>query len=155
MVHPRLTRRADELGEAFKLFVDNFDLGDFIQATGGLFKTKTGEITLRVPKRNVLGFAMDFAEDRTKSTWSFEGTWIEGVPFEDNDERDGTTTVDTFNLTVSVDRPTFINFLNPNRTFFINSQWFFSYLPDHRDSFTFNGPVNVLFTGHMRPMSLV
>jgi lysyl-tRNA synthetase class 2 len=41
--------RSYELGaEKFALFVECFDLGDFVQASGGLFKTKTGEITLRV-----------------------------------------------------------------------------------------------------------
>src|SRR5690606_37083065 len=37
-----------------------------------------GSGVLRYEKRNVLGLSMDFAEDRTKSTWSFEGTWIAG-----------------------------------------------------------------------------
>jgi hypothetical protein len=105
-----------------------------------------GEIVLRYEKRNVLGFSTDFAEDVTKSNWSMEFTWIEGSPYIDQNARDNITKSDAFNLTVSVDRPTFINFLNPNRTFFFNSQWFFQYLPDHKGSFTSNGPVNVLFT---------
>jgi len=105
-----------------------------------------GSGVLRYEKRNVLGLSMDFAEDRTKSTWSLEGTWIEGVPFEDNDQRDGHTTADTYNLTVSVDRPTFINFLNSDRTFFINTQWFFQYIAGYRSGFVENGPFNVLAT---------
>jgi hypothetical protein len=105
-----------------------------------------GEAILRYEKRNVLGFATDFAEDRSKTNWSMEFTWIDGIPFVDNDSGNGITESDVFNLTLSVDRPTFINFLNPNRTFFFNSQWFFSYVPKHGDGFTTNGPVNVLFT---------
>jgi hypothetical protein len=105
-----------------------------------------GSAVLRYEKRNVLGFSMDFAEDVTKSNWSIETTWIEGVPFSDNDERDGLTKADTYNLTVSVDRPTFINFLNANRTFFFNSQWFFQYIDGYRSGFPDNGPWNVLFT---------
>jgi lysyl-tRNA synthetase class 2 len=51
--------RADELGlDKFKLFTENFDLGDFIQASGGLFKTKTGEITLRVRDYKMLAKAV-------------------------------------------------------------------------------------------------
>ena len=51
--------RADVLGpEKFGLFVDNFDLGDFVQASGGLFKTKTGEITLRVAAYQMLAKAL-------------------------------------------------------------------------------------------------
>ena len=89
---------------------------------------------------------MDFAEDVTKTNWGMEFTWMGDVPVLDNDKFDNTTDSQTFNLTVSVDRPTFINFLNANRTFFMNSQWFFQYLPDYEDSFTGNGPLNVLFT---------
>jgi lysyl-tRNA synthetase, class II len=40
--------KSDEVGEGqFNLFTDNFDIGDFIEATGTLFTTKTGEKTLQ------------------------------------------------------------------------------------------------------------
>jgi lysyl-tRNA synthetase, class II len=40
--------KSDSIGEErFAFFVDNFDLGDFIQASGTLFITKTGEKTLQ------------------------------------------------------------------------------------------------------------
>jgi hypothetical protein len=58
----------------------------------------------------------------------------------------GVSQSDVLNLTISVDRPTFINFLNQNRTFFINSQWFFQYITNYQSGFTDNGPLNVLFT---------
>jgi hypothetical protein len=105
-----------------------------------------GEIVLRYEKRNVLGFSMDFAEDVTKSNWGVEFTWIEGVPVFDSGSYTNITKTDSLNLTVSVDRPTFINFLNPNRTVFINTQWFFQYITDYSDSFPSHGPWNVLFT---------
>jgi lysyl-tRNA synthetase class 2 len=45
----QLYLRADELGaEVFDRFNDEFDLGDFIQVHGRLFRTRTGEVTLRV-----------------------------------------------------------------------------------------------------------
>jgi hypothetical protein len=90
---------------------------------------------------------MDFAEDVTKSNWGVEFTWVaKQYFFDNNDFDDNVAESDVLNLTVSVDRPTFINFLNQNRTFFINSQWFFQYITDYRSGFTFNGPLNVLFT---------
>jgi hypothetical protein len=103
-------------------------------------------LVLRYDKRNVLGFSTDFAEDRTKSSWGLEFTWVEGVTFADFDERDRTTTAQTFNTTISVDRPTFINFLNANRTFFLNSQWFVQWVDGYRESFPSDGPWNVLAT---------
>ncbi len=101
---------------------------------------------LRYEKRNVFGISLDFAEDMTKSNWSLEFAWIEGMPTTDNNEFDGLTDVDQFNLTVSVDRPTFINFLNQNRTFLINTQWFFQWLRGYENSFPSHGPLNVLAT---------
>jgi hypothetical protein len=89
---------------------------------------------------------MDFAEDTTKSNWSLETTWVNDVLYSDNNQPDGLTEVDLYNLTVSVDRPTFVNFLNANRTFFINSQWFFQYIAGFQQGFTSGGPYSVLAT---------
>jgi hypothetical protein len=106
-----------------------------------------GELALRYPKRNVFGISTDFAEDVSKTNWSMEFTWIGATPYIDADDfEDGLTDSDSLNLTISVDRPTFINFLNANRTFFFNTQWFFQYLTNYSDSFSSNGPFNVLFT---------
>jgi hypothetical protein len=101
---------------------------------------------LRYEKRNVLGFSTDFAEDWTKTSWSIEATWIDDVPEQDNDQFDGLQEVDYYNLTVSIDRPTFVNFLNANRTLFINAQFFFQYISGYQHSFANNGPWNVLGT---------
>ena len=105
-----------------------------------------GELVLDYNKRNVFGFAFDFDEDITKSNWGVEATWVAKQAFVNNDEYDGISDKDTINLTVSVDRPTFINFLNPGRTFFFNSQWFFQYITDYGKAFYANGPLNVLAT---------
>ncbi len=113
------------------------------------------ELVLRYEKRNVLGFSVDVAEDITKTNWSFEFTYIDGLQFTDNNELDGISIANTFNMTVSVDRPTFINFLNANRTFFFNSQWFFQYVDGYNRGFTSDGPWNMLatltfFTGYFQ-----
>ena len=103
-------------------------------------------LLLRYDKRNVLGFSMDFAEDVSKTNWSLEFTWIEGLTFGDNDEESGVREADTYNLVVSVDRPTFVNFLNANRTFFVNAQGFVQYVDGYRAGFQSGGPWNALFT---------
>jgi hypothetical protein len=105
-----------------------------------------GEAVLTYEKRNVLGFSTDFGEDVTKTNWGLEFTWIEDLPFSDNNSLNGITRSDAYNLTISVDRPTFINFLNPNRTFFFNSQWFFGYRPSAGRGFTRPNKWNALFT---------
>jgi len=105
-----------------------------------------GSVLIEAEKRNVLGFSADFAEDVTKSNWSMEFTWIPDQAFGDTNAYDNISRSDVLNMTLSVDRPTFINFLNANRTFFINSQWFIQYVPDYKSSFGSNGAWNVLFT---------
>ncbi len=40
--------------DQYKIFTDNFDIGDFIEISGVLFKTKKGEITIKVSKFKIL-----------------------------------------------------------------------------------------------------
>lgn len=55
----QLFLRADEIGqEALDLFGREFDLGDFIQASGEMFRTRTGEVTLRVKTYTLLAKAI-------------------------------------------------------------------------------------------------
>ena len=51
--------RMNDLGEEdFEFFNSSFDLGDFIQARGEMFRTRTGEITLRVSDYSMLAKAI-------------------------------------------------------------------------------------------------
>jgi hypothetical protein len=104
------------------------------------------EVVLRYDRQNTLSFQMDFAEDWSKTNWGMEFTWIDSLPLTDANADSTVTNTDQYTLVVSVDRPTFINFLNANRTFLFNSQWFLSYRPDHGSGFQSNGPYNVTTT---------
>lgn len=47
--------RKDKLGEKhYQFFLDNFDVGDFIEISGGLFTTKRGEKTIEASNLNIL-----------------------------------------------------------------------------------------------------
>jgi hypothetical protein len=116
-----------------------FGRRDFVWSSGG-------ELNLEYQKRNVLGFSMDFAEDYTKSNWGIEFGWEQHLPFQNNNSFDNQTKSDDLELSVSIDRPTFINFLNQNRTFFFNTQFFFSYLTNYTSGMPFPGPFDVLGT---------
>jgi len=99
-----------------------------------------GDVALRYQKRNIVGFSMDFAEDVTKSSWGVEFTWVDDSLTADNADYDGISHVDEYNLTISADRPTFINFLNANRTFFLNTQLFTSYIGNYSKDMPRDGP---------------
>jgi len=105
-----------------------------------------GEGVLRYAKRNTLGLAADFAEDWSKTNWSFETSWIHDAVVASNREPSLTQQADLYNFTISVDRPTFVNFLNANRSFFLNAQLFVRWIPDHDSSYAVDGPVTALGT---------
>jgi lysyl-tRNA synthetase class 2 len=51
--------KADVVGEdLYRLFEEAFDLGDFVEANGTMFRTRTGEITLRVEALRMLAKAI-------------------------------------------------------------------------------------------------
>jgi hypothetical protein len=105
-----------------------------------------GELRLYYPKLNILGFSMDGTNDWSKSNWSLEFTWVNDRPFASTTSPNLLQESDVYNLTLSVDRPTFINFLNANRTFFVNAQFFLRYLPHYNGSYTTNGALTLLGT---------
>jgi Protein of unknown function (DUF1302) len=106
------------------------------------------EINLQYPKHNILGFGMDFAEDQTKTNWGVEFSWTNAETLQDNNSFSGFSTHGIEQLTISMDRPTFVNFLNPNRTLFFNTQWFFRYINNFHDNSAMwvNGPFAMLAT---------
>lgn len=57
--HVQLFLRLNDVGEeALQFFSRNFDLGDFVQATGSMFRTRTGEATVRVEVFHMLAKAV-------------------------------------------------------------------------------------------------
>ncbi|MEX2161721.1 MAG: lysine--tRNA ligase [Anaerolineales bacterium] len=55
----QLFLRADTLGEeAMKLFRDHFDIGDFVQASGEMFRTKAGEASLNTSQIHMIAKAI-------------------------------------------------------------------------------------------------
>jgi hypothetical protein len=88
------------------------------------------EVSLRYQKRNVFGFGLDFAEDVTKTSWGIEFSWMARKLIHDSTSLSSLSQTDEMVLSISVDRPTFFNFLNPNRSFFLNYQMFVRYLPN-------------------------
>ncbi len=88
------------------------------------------QVAIDYQKVNVLGFSLDFAEDVTKTSWGIEFSASSDKLIPNVDQPSGYSTSNDFVLSISVDRPTFFNFLNPNRSFFVNFQFFMRYL-DH------------------------
>jgi lysyl-tRNA synthetase class 2 len=83
----QLFLRVNELGqERVDFFADRFDLGDFIQATGVLMRTRTGEVTLLVHDFAMLAKAVSplpAAKDETLE----DGTVVRHAALEDPELR--------------------------------------------------------------------
>lgn len=61
----QLYLRKDEMGEeTFADFLHRFDLGDWVQASGSLFRTKTGEISVRANEVTMLSKALNAPPDK-------------------------------------------------------------------------------------------
>ena len=90
------------------------------------------EASLGYQKKNVFGFGLDFAEDVTKTSWGVEFSWTARRQFPNSLTYSGLSQSDLLVLSVSVDRPTFFNFINPNRSFFMNLQMFLAYMPHYQ-----------------------
>ena len=90
------------------------------------------QLALNYQKKNVFAFAFDFAEDRSKTSWGIEFSWMSKKLIGNNLRFDGLSRSSELLLSVSVDRPTFFNFLNPNRSFFVNFQFFLRYIPNYK-----------------------
>ncbi|MDH7485588.1 MAG: lysine--tRNA ligase [Anaerolineae bacterium] len=57
--------RHEEVGpQAYELFTDWLDIGDFVGVQGTMFRTRTGEVTLRVQKLTVLSKALHPLPDK-------------------------------------------------------------------------------------------
>ena len=61
----QLYLRKDEMGEeAFAEFLHRFDLGDWVEASGTLFRTKTGEVSVRSGAVTMLAKALNAPPDK-------------------------------------------------------------------------------------------
>jgi hypothetical protein len=105
-----------------------FGRRDFVWHSGG-----TG--VLRVDKANVLSLSVDFPEPRTRTTWALEASWVEGVHLGDANSLSGASESDLFALAVAVERPTYVRFLNPARSFHLHAEAYVEWAEGHRRGF--------------------
>ncbi|MGH2532037.1 MAG: lysine--tRNA ligase [Thermomicrobiales bacterium] len=60
----QLYLRKDELGEEFDRFLKLIDLGDWVEATGDLFRTRMGEVSVRVATFRILSKALNAPSEK-------------------------------------------------------------------------------------------
>ena len=87
---------------------------------------------IHFPRVTLVGGSADFYIDPLKSAFRVELAHTSGEEFADTSVADLNTESDVIRWVVGWDRPTYIRWLNPNRTFLLSAQIFGQRLLDHR-----------------------
>jgi len=103
-----------------------------------------GGAQIRYHKDNTLGLSADYFEPFTGVVIRVESSWTHNALLNDTDSLDWSTNNDIMQYVVGFDRPHFIKFLNPDRTFFSSFQVFETYYPGAHST---NGGKDGIVTG--------
>ncbi len=96
------------------------------------------------PRILLLGGSADFYVDSIKSAFRMEFAWTNGEEFANTARPRLFSESDVIRYVIGWDRPTFIPFLNKNRSFLISAQLFGQHLLDHEKSEGPFGPVGMV-----------
>ena len=86
---------------------------------------------IHFPEIDLVGGSADFYIDKIKSAFRVEFAWTTGEEFADTSQVQLYSESDVIRWVIGWDRPTYIRFLNPNRTFLLSAQVFGQHLLDH------------------------
>ena len=88
-----------------------------------------GGAQINYHKDNTLGLSADYFEPWSGVVIRVESSWTHNALLNDTNSLDWTTNNDIMQYVIGFDRPHFIKFLNPDRTFFSSFQVFETYYP--------------------------
>ncbi|MBI2313836.1 MAG: DUF1302 domain-containing protein [Betaproteobacteria bacterium] len=88
---------------------------------------------IEFPRVNLLGGSLDIYNDTIKTVFRLEAALTEGEEFPNTAQPRLFSESKVFRYVIGADRPTFIPFLNKDRTFLISGQLFGQHLLDHEE----------------------
>ena len=83
------------------------------------------------PRINMVGGSMDFQSEALGAAFRVEGALTHGEEFANSLREQLYSKNNVFRSVIGIDRPTFIPFINPNRTTLISAQLFYQHIFDH------------------------
>lgn len=92
----------------------------------------TGNLVAKYRKVNTMGLSVDWFEPNTGFVLRSELSWTANLLTSDLSKPDVFASTNVYRWLIGVDRPTFIRWLNPNRSFFLSAQAFGTHMPDAR-----------------------
>jgi hypothetical protein len=90
-----------------------------------------GLASIEYPRRDTLGLAVDYYNDLTKTVWRIESSITFREAITNVDQVDYADYSEVVRWSVGIDRPTFLFFLNPTKTFFLSTQFLFKHVVNH------------------------
>jgi hypothetical protein len=100
---------------------------------GGVFCSPVagGQTDVTYKQAHTLGLSFDYFEDWSGTVWRIESSWTFDELVNNTRSVDWVDTSDVMRWSVGIDRPTFIKWLNKDRTFFLSLQLFDTWYWDH------------------------
>jgi hypothetical protein len=89
-----------------------------------------GSLSAKYRKQNTLGLSVDWYEPTTGFVIRTELSWTANALLIDTTKPDILADGNIYRYVIGIDRPTFIRWLNPNRSFFLSLQAFGTHIPD-------------------------
>ena len=110
-----------------------FGLGNCAAPGGGLFCSPLagGQTSMVYKQAHTLGLAMDYFESWSGVVMRIESSWTFDEIYNNTWRSDWVDEGDVMRFSLGFDRPTFIPFLNKDRTFFLSLQIFDTWYWDH------------------------
>lgn len=90
------------------------------------------------PRINMIGGSLDFQSETLGAAFRFEGALTHGEEFANSARERLFSKNNVFRSVIGIDRPTFIPFINPNRTTLFSAQLFYQHIFNHE---SYNGPL--------------
>ena len=99
---------------------------------------------MEFPRINMVGGSMDFQSESLGASFRLEAAVTSGEEFANTARAEMYSKNNVFRSVIGIDRPTFIPFINPNRTTLLSAQLFYQHIFDHELRNGFGGPSNYM-----------
>ena len=113
---------------------DNFGVGGDGTSRGGTFCSPVagGQTSEIYKQSHTLGLSFDYFEQYTGTVWRVESSWTFDELITNTQSVDWVDKTDVMRWSIGIDRPTFLKWLNKDRTFFLSWQIFDTWYMDHQ-----------------------
>jgi len=118
-------------------------VGNVVGPAAGVPVSHLIAFDVHYPRVNLVGGSMDFQIEAAKAAVRLEGAFTDGEEFPNTSRPKLYSKNKVFRSVIGIDRPTFIPWINPNRTTLISGQLFYQHIFDHERERGLYGPVGM------------